>query len=112
VRAAWIRLQLLERLDVPHDRIHLVVNHWGAHAGLSRREIEEHLGCTVYATINDDPKAAAAAVNEGQLLRERGGRAKITKDIAKLAAIISSSEGRSSAGGRASWFSFGRSAAK
>ncbi len=112
VRSAWIRLQLLDRLDVPFERIHLVVNRWGSHAGLSRREIEEHLGCVVYATVNDDPKTAAAAVNEGQLLRERGGRAKITKDIVSLATMLGGRTGRTTSGGRASWFSWGRDAAK
>jgi pilus assembly protein CpaE len=112
VRAAWIRLQLLDRLDVPHERIKLVVNRWGGNAGLSRREIEEHLGCSVYATINDDPKAAGAAVNEGQLLRERGGRAKLTRDIGRLAATLTGHGGQTTGGGRASWFGFGRNAAK
>jgi pilus assembly protein CpaE len=112
IRAAWIRLQLLDRLDVPHERVKVVVNRWGANAGLTRKEIEEHLACSVHATINDDPKAAGAAVNEGQLLRERHGRAKLTRDIGKLAASMAGIGGRTSGGGRASWFSFGRNAAK
>jgi len=112
VRSAWIRLQLLDRLDVPMDRIHVVVNRWGTYAGLSRSELEEHLAHPIYATIADDPKAAAAAVNEGQLLRVRGGRAKLTKDIAKLATELTGDQGQTSGGGRARWFSWGRQAAK
>jgi pilus assembly protein CpaE len=112
IRAAWIRLQLLDRLDVPRERIRVVVNRWGAYAGLSRREIEEHLGCSVHATVNDDPKAAGAAVNEGQLLREHHGRAKLTRDIGKLAGSLAGTDGRTTGGGRASWFGFARNAAK
>ncbi len=112
VRSAWIRLQLLDRLDVPTERIAVVVNRWGAFAGLSRREIEEHLGHAVFATVNDDPKTAATAVNEGQLLRAQGARSKLSKDIARLAAELGGHQGRTTAGGRARWFSWGRNAAK
>ncbi len=112
VRSAWIRLQLLDRLDVPSERIAVVVNRWGAQSGLSRAEIEQHLAHTIFATVNDDPKTAAAAINEGQLLRVRGARAKLTKDIAKLAAELTGDEGRTSAGGAARWFSWTRNAAK
>lgn len=112
VRSAWIRLQLLDRLDVPMERIAVVANRWGAPGGLSRKEIEENLAHSIFAMVSDDPKAAAAAVNEGQLLRVHGARAKLTKDIARLAAELSGDEGHTSAGGRARWFSWGRDAAK
>ncbi len=107
VRAAWVRLQLLDRLGVPNERVALVVNRWGPHAGLTRREIEEHLGLPVCCTLNDDPKATAAAINDGLLLRDRNPRGKLCRDIAHLAAELTGGSGQTRGGGRARWFSWG-----
>lgn len=108
VRAAWIRLQLLERLDVPDQRVALVVNRWGRPGALSRSDIEENLARPVYATVADDTRTVMAAVNDGQLLQAGAGRARITKDLAGLAKDLGGDDGQTGGGGKARWFHWGR----
>jgi pilus assembly protein CpaE len=112
VRAAWVRLTLLDRLGVDQARVSVVVNRWGSQGSLSRREIQDHLGRGVLCTLNDEPKSTSHAINEGLLLRDRAARGKLCRDIAQLGEVLMGEEGRSAGGGRVSWFGWTRSAAK
>ncbi len=108
VRNAWRRLRLLERLDVPRDRVQLVVNRWQRGLGLSCKDIEVNLDIPVSVTIAEDVRTVRGAVNDGHLLRDENARSKAAANVATLAAQLAGDTGRSDGGGRASWFKFRR----
>lgn len=108
VRAAWVRLGLLDRLGVPPERIALVMNRWGRPGSLGRAEIERHLGRAVLATVTEDSRTVLGAVNDGALLRQRHPTARVTRDLAQLARVVGGEVGATQGGGKARWFQWGR----
>ncbi|MCA8974096.1 MAG: AAA family ATPase, partial [Planctomycetes bacterium] len=70
VRDAFRRLRLIQAMDVPKERIRLVVNRQHKNAFVSLADIKQNLGLPVVATVADDARTVEQAVNEGKLIRE------------------------------------------
>jgi Flp pilus assembly CpaE family ATPase len=75
-------------LGLPRDRFRLVVNRWGQPGQLPRKAIEEALGLSVHARIQDAAAKVNKALNRGTLLAELAPRASISKSFSKLAATL------------------------
>ncbi len=80
-------LDLLRRIEIDPERLMLVVNHWGRR-GLTTEDIEAQLGVPVSATIVHDERRCRSADFHGLLLPEIANRAPITRDLARLRALL------------------------
>lgn len=75
---------LLERVGVPPERQHLVLNRMPRHPVVDLHEVETLMRVAVRATVADDPLTCEAAVAHAQLLREVAPAAAVTRDIDAL----------------------------
>jgi Flp pilus assembly CpaE family ATPase len=76
-------------MNVPRDRLWLVINRWGQKGQLPLKEIESALAMKAAALIPDDPAKVNRAVNEGKLLRQFGGLSRISRRFTRLASQLS-----------------------
>ncbi len=88
VRDAYRRLKLIRAMDVPNERIRLVVNRQHKNAFVSLSDIKENLQLPVVATVADDPRTVDQAVNEGKLIREVNRKSDVARDISELVAVL------------------------
>lgn len=88
VRDALRKIRMLAAVDVPKDRIKLVVNRWYKGAYVSLDDIAENLGIPVAATVADDPRTVEMAVNEGKLIRDANKKSDTARDISELVAVL------------------------
>jgi pilus assembly protein CpaE len=92
IKNTWRRLQLLERLGIDKNRIHLVLNKWDKKAPtLTIADIEGNLNRKVGATVSLDP-FAVKAVNDGKLIRDLNPRTPAAKEIEALVGIVTDGE--------------------
>jgi pilus assembly protein CpaE len=92
VKNTWRRLQLLERLGIEKDRVHVVLNRWDRReAPFSLADVEQNLGRKLAATVALD-KAAVRAVNEGKLLRDVDKRCQAARDVEALVGLLTDGE--------------------
>lgn len=92
IKNAWRRLQLMERLGIEKDRVHVVINRWDKReAPFSLADVEQNLGRKVDSTISFD-KAAIRAVNEGKLLRDVDKRGPAARDVEALVGLVTDGE--------------------
>jgi pilus assembly protein CpaE len=92
IKNTWRRLQLLERLGIDKNRIHLVLNKWDKKAPtLTIADIEGNLNRKVGATVSLDP-FAVKAVNDGKLIRDLNPRSPAAKEIEALVGIVTDGE--------------------
>lgn len=88
IKNTWRRLQLLERLGIEKDRVHVVVNRWDKReAPFSLEDVERNLGRKVDATVAAD-KSAIRAVNDGKLLRDVDRRCQAACDVEALVGLL------------------------
>jgi pilus assembly protein CpaE len=88
VRDAYRRLKLIRAMDVPNERIRLVVNRQHKNAFVSLADIKQNLQLPVVATVADDPRTVDQAVNEGKLIREVNRKSDVARDISELVAVL------------------------
>lgn len=88
VRDALRKIRMLGTLDVPKDRIRLVVNRWYKGAYVSLEDIKQNLGMAVHATVADDSRTVDMAVNEGKLIRDANKKSDTARDISELVAVL------------------------
>jgi pilus assembly protein CpaE len=88
VRDAFRRLKFLQNLEVPKERIRLVVNRHHKNAFVSLADIKQNLGIPVAATVADDPRTVDASVNEGKLIRDVNRKSDVSRDISALVGMI------------------------
>lgn len=92
VKNTWRRLQLLERLGIEKDRVHLVLNKWDKKGSTVQiGDIENNLGRKVDATISFD-RAAVRGVNEGRLVRDVEAKGIVAKDVEAMVGLITDGE--------------------
>jgi len=88
VRDAFRRIRLIQSMEIPKERIRLVVNRHHKNAFVSLADIKENLGLPVAATVADDPRTVEQAVNEGKLIREVNRKSDASRDIGELVAVL------------------------
>lgn len=92
IKNTWRRLQLLEKLGIEKDRVHLVLNRVVRKAmPIPVAEIERNLNRRVDAIIAEDPMILRA-VNEGKLLRDVDRRCPAAKDIEAMIGLVTDGE--------------------
>lgn len=84
VRGAQRTIKLLQMLDFPTDRVHLIMNKVGPGSALSMRDIEGQLDLEVRVQLERDDAACAAADAEGRPLEHVAPRARLTRQLVKL----------------------------
>lgn len=88
VRDAFRRLRHLQNLQVPKERIRLVVNRQHKNAFIGLADIKQNLGMNIAATVADDPRTVDTAVNECKLIRDVNRRSDVARDISALVGMI------------------------
>jgi pilus assembly protein CpaE len=83
-RARWAVDAAVAR-GVPRECFRLVINRWGQGGQLRIDQVESGLDMSSPQLIPDDPARVNNAANQGVLLQEVSGRAKISRRIAQLA---------------------------
>jgi pilus assembly protein CpaE len=92
IRNTWRRLQLIERLGIERDRVHLVVNRIDRKTPeLTLSEIETNLNRKVDASVGED-RAVVRAVNHGKLLREVDRKSPVLKDLETTIGLVTDGE--------------------
>jgi pilus assembly protein CpaE len=81
-------IAIFRRLGYGNDKIKLVVNRYNKRGKLTLEEIEDALGAPVSATIANDYPTVVGAINAGRLLIDTAPRARVTRDIRALAALL------------------------
>jgi len=89
VRNALRALSILERLNYPREKIHVVVNRWTkTGADLGRPQIERLFGNRAVYLVPNDYRAVVNSVNLGQPLVETQPASAITLEIKRLAVAL------------------------
>jgi pilus assembly protein CpaE len=89
VRNALRALSILERLNYPREKIHVVVNRWTKNGvDLGRPQIERLFGNRAVYLVPNDYRAVVNSVNLGQPLVETQPASAITVEIKRLAAAL------------------------
>ncbi|MDP2313330.1 MAG: AAA family ATPase [Pseudomonadota bacterium] len=92
IKNTWRRLQLLERLGIERNRIHVVINRWDRKdAAFTLADVESNIQRKVDATVSFD-RAAARSVNEGKLLRDVDKKCPAARDIESLVGLVTDGE--------------------
>lgn len=92
IRNTWRRLQLIERLGIERDRVHLIVNRVDRKTPeLTLSEIETNLNRKIDATISED-RAVVRAVNHGKLLRDVDKKTPVIKDLETTIGLVTDGE--------------------
>src|SRR5262249_23435807 len=88
VRRAGRVIRLCRDLDYPDRKLRLVVNRWRRGSDVTVAEIERVLGLPVCARVVNDYRATRAAQDNGMLLEDAVGRARVTRAVATLAELL------------------------
>lgn len=92
VKNTWRRLQLVERLGIEKDRVHLVMNKWDRKGTtIQLGDVENNLGRKVDATVSLD-RSAVRAVNEGRLVRDIDPKGLAAKDLEAMVGLVTDGE--------------------
>lgn len=75
--------ELLTKLEVPTDRLHLLLNRTQERMFIPQEEIEGLLKQKIFASIREDKAVCESSLYEGKLLQEKQNRGMIT-DIAAI----------------------------
>ncbi len=84
-------LEHLDGLEIPADRIHLVVNRYGQPHEVPAGKAEEAMGRKISHYIPDDPKAINRANNHGVPVIIEAPSAKVSKSLIQLAELVAGS---------------------
>jgi pilus assembly protein CpaE len=88
LRHTRLYLKALAGAGVTPESVALVVNRYGQPNQVPWRKAEEALQATVRAWLPDDPKSVNRALTDGQPLTQVAGRAKLTRELRDLAAML------------------------
>jgi pilus assembly protein CpaE len=87
IRRAARVITLFRRLGLEEQKLHLVVNRWQRKGLIDAGEIERALGVRIHASVRNDYKRAAAALNRGQLLVDAGS-GKLAAELAGVTNVL------------------------
>ncbi len=88
--------QFMQREGTLKDKLHIVVNRLGLEdSQISMNKALETLGCPVFASVPNDYGTMVEARNNGVPLLTQAPRAKVTKSLHQLAALLDRSTGES-----------------
>jgi pilus assembly protein CpaE len=81
-------LDYLRQIEVPADRVRLVINRHGQASELPHSEAQEALGCKIAHFIPDDPKTINGANNTGVPVVVKAPTTKVALSLGQLAAAL------------------------
>jgi pilus assembly protein CpaE len=88
LRLARRLLRSLLEQDVPQEKVRVVANRYGQSRQVGWKQAEEALGSKVHVWVPEDSGALNKALNQGQPLLSSAPRAKITRRLGELAALL------------------------
>jgi len=92
IRNTWRRLQLIERLGIERDRVHLVLNRVDRKTPeIPFSEIETNLNRKVDASVSED-RAVVRSVNHGKLLRDVDRKTPVAKELEAMIGLVTDGE--------------------
>jgi pilus assembly protein CpaE len=97
IRNARRYADLLERLEIPPERIHLVVNRHHQKSRVSVRDVEDTVGLKVFWSLPNDFRPMSAAIDSGCPIVLDAPKSKLTRSFVDLADAFAKlySDGRS-----------------
>lgn len=99
IRNARRYADLLARLEVARDRIHLVVNRHHPKSRVSNRDVETAVGMEVYWSLPNDFRSMSAAIDSGNPIVLDAPKSKLARSFCELAESLVERHG-GEAGGR------------
>ncbi len=89
IRSAQRALTVFDRLDYPREKVRVIANRWDKKLlSLSWQQIERFLGKCAVSFVPDDSRAVVNSINLGEPLVEKFPAAPISKEIKRLAQIL------------------------
>lgn len=88
LRQARRTMDYLGELNIPHERLRVVVNRYSRRSGVSVKDIEVALGLKVSDVIPEDAKRVERAINRGSPIVSYWPRATVAEKIAAVAASV------------------------
>jgi pilus assembly protein CpaE len=84
IRNARRYADLLDRLEVPRDRIHLVVNRHHPKSRVSNRDVEDTVGMDVFWSLPNDFRSMSAAIDSGNPIVLDSPKSKLARSFFEL----------------------------
>jgi pilus assembly protein CpaE len=90
IRSAQRALQIFDRVGCPRRKVRVVVNRWSKQTDVDLREVEKLFGESVYGSLPSDYQTVVNSINLGTPLVLSNSRAKVAREIRRLAHDLSS----------------------
>src|SRR5258706_930939 len=90
IRGAKRALKVFDRLDYRRDRVHVVVNRWSKNIDVQLQKVEAHLGEQLIGFVPNDYRKVMDSINLGRPLVQADPSSKLTLEIKRIAALVSS----------------------
>ncbi|HMB68397.1 MAG TPA: response regulator [bacterium] len=88
IRNARRYADLLDRLEVPRERIHLVVNRHHPKSRVSNRDVEDTVGMDVFWSLPNDFRSMSAAIDSGNPIVLDSPKSKLARSFFELGEIL------------------------
>ena len=90
IRGAKRALKVFDRLDYRHDKVKVVVNRWSKDIDVKLQKVETHLGERLIGFVPNDYRKVIESINLGRPLVQTDPSSKLTAEIKRIAALVSS----------------------
>jgi len=90
IRSAKRALRVFDRLNYPRDKVHVIVNRWSKNIDVELQKVQSHLGERFIGFVPNDYRKVIDSINLGRPLVESDPSSKITTEIKRIAALVSS----------------------
>ncbi|HEY2974948.1 MAG TPA: AAA family ATPase [Pyrinomonadaceae bacterium] len=91
IRSTKRALKVFERLGYPRGKVHVVVNRWSKNIDVELQKVEAHLDEQLIGFVPNDYRKVMESINMGRPLVQTDTSSKLTLEIKRIAALVSSS---------------------
>ncbi len=90
IRSTKRALKVFDRLNYRRDKVHIVVNRWSKNIDVELQKVEAHLGEQLIGFVPNDYGKVMDSINLGRPLVQADPSSRITAEIKRIAALVSS----------------------
>ncbi len=94
IRSAQRALQVFDRVGYPRTKVRIVVNRWSKQVDLDLRQVEKLLGEPVIGSLQSDYQTVVGSINLGTPLVLSNSKSKISREIKRVAQLLSAGVGQ------------------